>query len=186
MIDMLKIDLSLGYNSIYSTSGLHIPYSHLRSQTQSPLPDCIRAWTWLLLCDDKTVISINEDIFPDGELEPTPQEHKIVLRTRQNLFNVFRSLSKAYDPGTSSLNLLPIRLGLSSNPTATLERSSDAPGLLFYFLFESWFNSYALITKRDSRYNRELTLIVCRSIISAMTLTDLFFSAQGHVQATIA
>lgn len=56
--------------------------------------------------------------------------------------------------------LLPIRKHLAGGEEAASEKAKDAPGLLLYFLFENWYNSYSLITKRDSRYEAELNAIV--------------------------
>ncbi|GAM83590.1 hypothetical protein ANO11243_015780 [Dothideomycetidae sp. 11243] len=151
--------LCLGYNSIYSTGGVQLSPAQLPSQSRGPIADCIGAWTWLVLCGDRTVISINEELFPNYHGNLSAQQKGILLRTKQNLVNVFRSLSMAVDPVASRANKLPIRKRLAEGQTAAAQRAIDAPGLLFYFLFENWFNSYSLITRRDSRYGKELQKI---------------------------
>lgn len=162
MIETLtrRTDLCLGYNSLYSTGGVQIPADQLPSQSRGPLPNSVSAWTWLVLCDDRTVISINEDMFPNDHGQLSPQQKSVYLRSKQNVVNVFRSLSLAADATGSRLNRLPIRKRLAEGEQAAAERAKDAPGLLFYFLFENWFNSYSLVTRRDSRYGTELVQIV--------------------------
>lgn len=47
------------------------------------------------------------------------------------------------------LTLLPIRMRLGSTAYETAHRASDVPGLLFYYLFENWKNSYTLVTRSE-------------------------------------
>ena len=89
------------------------------------------------------------------------------METRRNLINVFRSLSKVEDNREANpLVLLPIRRRLGDTKEETAHRDKDAPGLLFYYLFENWFNSYSLITRRESRYGIELERLVSTADIS--------------------
>ncbi|KAG8625930.1 hypothetical protein KVT40_006331 [Elsinoe batatas] len=148
--------LCVGYNSIYPTGATPIPYSKLGLESSSPLPHCVRVWTWLILCNDRTIITVNEDLFPHISGSPSLREQAILLRTKQNLINVFRSLSRADDPSSAPITLLPIRKRLSREEEASSDTSREAPGLLFYYLFENWYNSYGLVTRRDSRYGKEL------------------------------
>jgi hypothetical protein len=88
-----------------------------------------------------------------------------MMETRRNLINVFRSLSKVEDSREANpLVLLPIRRRLGDTKEETAHRDKDAPGLLFYYLFENWFNSYSLITRRESRYGMELEKLVSTEI----------------------
>ena len=149
----------IGYNSLYGTKHASV------ENNSDPLPHCVRVWTWLLICDDNTVISINEDPFP---FTPSHQLDDLQLRilasTRHNLTTIFRSLSLAHEHPTSSLlpatsnpmSLLPLRARLGSTPQETIHRAADTPGLLLYYLFENWQNSYTLLTRRESRYGCEL------------------------------
>lgn len=75
------------------------------------------------------------------------------------MLNVLRSLSMVeIDPMHNSNRqaLLPIRSRLGSTPEEELHRDADAPGLLFFYLFDSWHNSYSLVTRKDSHYGRDL------------------------------
>ena len=153
-IDFGRNYVCIGYNSLYGTK-------HGNDGPRNcPLPHCIRVWTWLVLCEDSTVISINEDPFPfsDGRLDSLQQ--LILAETRRNIVSVFRSLSAVEDHSLMTrapMTLLPIRARLGCTPEETANRQKDTPGLLFYYLFENWHNSYTLITRKESRYGLELT-----------------------------
>jgi len=152
-VDQGRSYLCLGYNSIYNIGVVDLPLDGTRNVSNPPLPHCKRVWTWLLLCRDRTVITINEDPFPYNDGRCTKQEQDILIETRRNLINVFRSLSHVEEPASASpLTLLPIRKRLGNTEEETAHRMQDAPGMLFYYLFENWFNSYSLVTRRDSRY----------------------------------
>ncbi|KAI6858707.1 hypothetical protein KC338_g7611 [Hortaea werneckii] len=144
----------IGYNSLYGTkySGDQVG--------DGLLPHCTRVWTWLLLCRDNTVITINEDPFPSAQDRLDAIQRRILKETRRNLANVFRALSNVEEDQLLTQNpmtLLPIRTRLGDTPEETAHRETDAPGLLFYYLFENWHNSYTLITRKESRYGIELT-----------------------------
>lgn len=161
-IDQGRAYLCLGFNSLYSIG--HITGSSLKEQTtgtdqtNQPLPHVKRVWTWLLLLSDRTVITITEDLFPYSSGYVTPLQQRILNETRSNLSNVFRSLSKVDMnwKDESPLTLLPIRRRLGDTSEETAHRTTDAPGLLFYYLFENWENSYSLVTSKESRYGIEL------------------------------
>ncbi|KAK4543677.1 hypothetical protein LTR36_005322 [Oleoguttula mirabilis] len=152
-VDFGRSYICLGYNSLYGTKDSG------DEAGDGLLPHCTRVWTWLLLCEDSTVITINEDPFPLAEGRLDALQQRILKETRRNLVNVFRSLSKAEEDALMAHNpmaLLPIRTRLGDTPQETVHRESDAPGLLFYYLFENWHNSYTLITRKESRYGVEL------------------------------
>jgi Mg2+ and Co2+ transporter CorA len=153
-VDFGRNYVCVGYNSLYGTKQ---PGDD--STTSGPLPHCNRVWTWLLLCSDNTVISIHEDPFPFSSNHLTPFEQRILAETRRNLTNVFRSLSLPDSTQQPALSKLPLRARLGSTPEETAHRPTDIPGLLFYYLFENWHNSYTLITRRESRYGLELNTL---------------------------
>nr|POF08106.1 dihydroxyacetone kinase 1 [Quercus suber] len=68
------------------------------------------------------------------------------------------------------MSLLPIRMRIGSTIEETVHREADTPGLLFYYLFENWHNSYTLISRRESRYGVEL----------AKLRTDMFQMPRLH------
>lgn len=174
-IDFGRNYVCLGYNSLYGTKFIGSA-DDCDVFDEDHLPNCHRVWTWLLLCKDSTVISINEDPFPrDSSNYLSPMQQRIFNETRRNLTNVFRSLSLAdSDPihVRNPMTLLPLRSRLGSTPEESAHRASDTPGLLFYYLFENWQNSYTLITRKESRYGRELASLR-RDMIAAPKLAHI-------------
>lgn len=174
-IDFGRSYVCLGYNSLYGTK-----YTGATSDCdvydEDHLPNCHRVWTWLLLCKDSTVITINEDPFPrDSSNYLSPLQQRIFNETRRNLTNVFRSLSLIdSDPlkTRNPMTLLPLRSRLGSTREESAHRTTDIPGLLFYYLFENWHNSYTLITRKESRYGTELASLR-RAMIAAPKLAHI-------------
>lgn len=163
-MDQGRSYLCLGFNSLYNVHAVELGCGVSEEATgtkDAPLPHIKRVWTWLLICADKTVISINEDLYPYDEGRLSQAQLLILTETRRNLMNVFRSLSKVEDSRDANpLVLLPIRRRLGETKEETAHRGKDAPGLLFYYIFENWFNSYSLITRRESRYGIALEELV--------------------------
>ena len=151
-IDLGRNYVCIGYNSLYGTKNVD------GNSTNGRILYCTRVWTWLILCDDNTVISINEDPFPlsNGRLDAYQQT--VLFETRRNLINVFRSLSNA-NTFQAPFTILPIRVRVGDTPEESANRQKDMPGLLFYYLFENWHNSYTLITRKESHYGLELNTL---------------------------
>ena len=115
----------------------------------------------LLTAAGQTVISISEDPFPFIEGDLRASELRTLYTVRRNLVSVFRQLTKAPTPlRESSLVMLPIRHRVGDSEEETAHRSTDSPGLLFYYLFEDWFTTYSLVTKREYGYAAELDRLV--------------------------
>src|ERR1700742_1131701 len=102
------IVVCLGYNT------LHVVEPGSRAdeidEFSEDLPNCKRVWSWLLLCEDKTVIPIHENPYPfrSGPLSHREQRNLGIIR--RNLINVFRQLSKTRDPLAKITPLaLPLR-----------------------------------------------------------------------------
>lgn len=151
----------LGYNSLHDVRTKKLPDHDDEVDKSRDVPLAKRVWNWLLLTGDKTVISISEDPFPftDGNLQPS--ELKTLYTTRRNLVSVFRQLTKAPTPlRENSLVMLPIRHRIGDSEEETAHRPTDAPGLLFYYLFEDWFTTYSLVTRREHGYAAELDRLV--------------------------
>jgi hypothetical protein len=160
-----EIVVCIGYNSLHNirTKPTHTNTTAPSSSPPSPdVPHAKRIWTWLLLCEDKTVVSISEDAFPSSSHTPLSTiDLKTLYTTRRNLVNVFRQLSKAPTPlGDAALTQLPIRNRVGDSQEETAHRPSDAPGLLFYYLFEDWGATFALIARRGEGYGAELDRLV--------------------------
>ena len=162
-VDFGRSYVCIGYNSLYGTKSTN------ESTTDGMLPHCTRVWTWLVLCEDATVLSINEDPFPFAGDILNPQQQRILTETRRNTLNVFRSLSKVHGSSLLAHNpmtLLPLRTRLGSTPEETAHRASDAPSGLFFYLFENWHNSYTLVTRKESRYGVELAALRAEMFIA--------------------
>ncbi|KAK3068097.1 hypothetical protein LTR53_014598 [Teratosphaeriaceae sp. CCFEE 6253] len=152
-VDFGRSYVCIGYNSLYGTKPIGGLSDH------EPLPHCTRVWTWLVLCEDNTIITVNEDPFPYAGGKLDVQQYKVLHETRRNLIHVFRSLSRVNEASRMAnrpLTVLPLRTRLGSTPEETAHRESDAPALLFYYLFENLHNSYMLVTRKASRYGVEL------------------------------
>ncbi|MBE7181549.1 MAG: hypothetical protein INR71_10140, partial [Terriglobus roseus] len=166
-VDWGRRFLCLGYNSLYP-----VPYCHhSRNDTDQgadvfegdedwrdhDLPEGKRVWSWLLLCEDKTVITVSEDPFPYHAGQLDVSERKSLLTIRRNLINVFRNCSKGHDSTSDPpVMKLPLRYRVGESDEETAHRPSDTPGLLFYCLFDDWFGSYSVVFRREHRYGHEL------------------------------
>ena len=120
-----------------------------------------RVWTWLILCDDDTVISIHENPYPNHRDDLDQGKAKALKHIRRNLFNVFRQLSATQRDWrqTNPIDTLDIRPSESLFKGATVT-ISDSPGLLFYYLFDDWYTTYALVAREEQQYARVLDGLV--------------------------
>lgn len=168
------VDVCLGYNTLHpsAASVAEGVDSVKKTNPHQDLPSGTRIWNWLILCDDKTVISISEDPFPGMGRPLTMVEQRSLGIIRRNLINVFRQCSKARDPTMDgALMQLPIRTRLGDSEEEERYRPSDAPGLLFYYLFDDWLTIYSLIARREHRYAAELDRLVNISSLRWMDQT---------------
>jgi Mg2+ and Co2+ transporter CorA len=153
----MSLDMCIGYNSLHNVRSKETDtHPHIADRSRD-VPHGKRVWNWLLLCEDKTVISISEDPLPFANSPLNKDDLKTLFTTRRNLVNVFRQLTKAPTPlRDAALAQLPIRQRLGSSDEETAHRPTDAPGLLFYYLFEDWGATFDLISRRDHGYAAEL------------------------------
>ena len=89
------------------------------------------------------------------------KEKPLLNGTRRNLLNVFMQLSEVNDVHRrdNPINTLDIRPGLRSNQSSNIT-IADSPSLLFYYLFDDWYASYALVAKSEHQYAMELEKLV--------------------------
>ncbi|KAK7727029.1 hypothetical protein SLS57_003059 [Botryosphaeria dothidea] len=159
--------VSLGYNSLHSTAGSRDPAAPLDSP-RSDLPEGKRVWSWLVLCEDKTVLNIHEDPFPEKGGYYDMESMQTLFSIRRNIFNVFRNLSKCFDVSHApALAVLPIRRRLGNSDEERVHRPSDAPGLLFYNLFDDWYSTYSLVARREHKYAAALDELRARMMEKA-------------------
>ncbi|KAF2094803.1 hypothetical protein NA57DRAFT_60221 [Rhizodiscina lignyota] len=165
-VDWGRRFVCLGYNSLYQVPK---PRSQALGDDDEEdeevhpmdrdIPVGKRIWSWLLLCEDKTVITITEDPFPyrSGVSDLDSHERRAQMIIRRNLINVFRNCSKAHDSSRESPILkLPVRERVGDSEEETAHRPSDTPGLLFYCLYDDWFSSYSVVFRREHRYGAAL------------------------------
>lgn len=157
---MLVVDVCIGYNVIHNipTKGRTEPTDE--EPHHEDRPHGKRVWNWLILCEDRTVISIGEDPYPTRNGLLTQHQQVSLNIIRRNLINTFRQLSKARDSSNDPAQMqLPLRTRLGDTEEETIHRASDTPGMLFYYLFDDWLNTYSLIARREHRYARELNIL---------------------------
>lgn len=108
-----------------------------------------------------TIIAIHENPFPRHQGALTNTQKKDLGLIRRNLVHVFRHLSKCHEAQgeLQAISTFPIRTGLQ-NIDGTEITASDAPSLLFYYLFDDWLTSYSLVAKQEHQYGRELDRVV--------------------------
>ncbi|KAL8793541.1 MAG: hypothetical protein Q9195_003914 [Heterodermia aff. obscurata] len=149
-------DLCVGYNSLSPVDLAPIDVDQ-HSQRMQNKPQGKRLWTWLILCNDNTIITINENPFHGHEGPPTPDEEEKLHSIRRNLANVFEQLSKVneYRKVENPINALSIRSGLPKAKSDEPE-ISEAPSLLFHYLFDDWYTSYSLVAKQEHQYGKQL------------------------------
>ena len=169
--------VSIGYNSLHNVRTKQIEEHPEDADRSRDMPHGKRVWNWLLLCEDKTVISISEDPFPFSNGDLRVQDLKMLYTTRGNLVNVFRQLTKAQTPlNDVALQQLPIRQRIGNSDEETAHRPTDAPGLLFYYLFEDWGATFNLISRRQHGhgYAAELDRLVnCVTTLSRGVMLTL-------------
>ena len=54
---------------------------------------------------------------------------------------------------------LPVRSGLLKNKEGD-EVVSDAPSLLFFYIFDDWYTSYSLVARKEHQYGKQLGRLV--------------------------
>jgi hypothetical protein len=148
----------VGFNTLHL-----VECSEQNASRHQDLPHGKRIWNWLLLGEDKTIITISEDPFPGSGGALTYREQRALGTIRRNLIHVVRQCSKAYTtPEEIAATVLPLRQRLGDSEEETAHRPSDVPGLLFYYLFDDSLGTYSLIARRQNRYATELNSIVSK------------------------
>ena len=90
------------------------------------------------------------------------KKHSALVLGRQNLLNSFQQLSKSND-GRKSDNPF-MTLGIRSGVQTADGKLSDAPGLLFYYLFDDWYPTYSIVTREKNQYTANLETLVSSAI----------------------
>ncbi|KAI9851986.1 MAG: hypothetical protein M1824_002202 [Vezdaea acicularis] len=154
-VDWGKRYTCVGYNSLHHIGALgpalEAENQHLGVSTpaQPDKPSGKRVWSWLILCDDGTVISIYEDPFP-GLDASTSVKQNILAIIRSNTMNVFHQIT---NPDDASKNPNPLML---LNLREPLPPSGNSASLLFHYLSDDWQTSYKLVAREEYAYGRRL------------------------------
>ncbi|EQL37620.1 hypothetical protein BDFG_01194 [Blastomyces dermatitidis ATCC 26199] len=142
--------LCLGYNSLHVVSGLDL-------RNSAGKPDGKRVWTWLLICDDGTVISIHETPFPGPSGLAPGERQKAVEVIRRNTNLVFSAISSQHIASERGNALITTYVRNFPNETGTAAiKPGEGASLLFYYLFDNWPANYNLVIGREHSYNAAL------------------------------
>jgi hypothetical protein len=138
--------LCLGYNSLFTVKDV-------KFENGLNKPEGKRIWTWLILCDDGTVISVYENPFPQ-----MTSDTKVLGTVRRNVLNVFHHLSSVCNTAGHPSTLMTVQIrdfdlsAQNADGTAPLEAASR----LLYYLFDDWITTYGLVAKKEHPYGSEL------------------------------
>lgn len=119
------------------------------------------ARAFVLICQG-TVICMQENPFP-GLSGPSEKELQAVLGVvRRNIQLIFAGVSKQHFASSESDSLVTIRVRpfLEGGPEQVSIRQEDGPSLLFYYIFDDWVSSYALVAQREHKYGVSLNRLV--------------------------
>ncbi|KAI1972571.1 hypothetical protein LOZ51_003311 [Ophidiomyces ophidiicola] len=141
--------ICIGYNSLYV-----VP--KLKFSQQPGRPDGKRVWSWLVLCSDGTVISIQENPFARETL--SFEERREALKViRRNIGLVLFGIPKQHSDKKKQNPLLGTHIRNSSNSCEDVRiRKGEAPSLLFYYIFDDWATNYSLVIGREHSYSAAL------------------------------
>ncbi|KAH6678354.1 hypothetical protein B0J14DRAFT_582510 [Halenospora varia] len=108
-----------------------------------------RLYSWLVLCDDNTIISFHED---PGELE----ESKDIASLRSNLLSVLKQISKLgfLDPAKTDnpLEIQAVRQAFNDHSDRLRDEGASN---LFYYLFDDWSAAYSTV----KQFRQELKVL---------------------------
>ncbi|KAJ5166939.1 uncharacterized protein N7482_005720 [Penicillium canariense] len=141
----------VGYNTLFVAPDVPVVNG-------KDLPEGTRLWSWLILCDDGTLISIQENPLPQMQSLAEKEQAAVLDVVRRNIRFIFSGISKQHANMSESDSLVTIRVrhfndvGLDQ---ANIKQE-DGPSLLFYYLFDDWVSSFGLIAKRQHQYGVSL------------------------------
>ncbi|KAL4899561.1 hypothetical protein BDW74DRAFT_163400 [Aspergillus multicolor] len=141
----------IGYNSLY-----FVP--KLKMTNGQGLPDGKRLWSWLILFEDGTVLSIQENPYPGPAPSSESELKAVTAASRRNVQLIFRGVSKQHSAASENDSLVTIRVRPFHDPGTDFAsiKQEDGPSLLFYYIFDDWVSSYSLVAKREHGYSVDL------------------------------
>ncbi|KAJ5797329.1 uncharacterized protein N7503_006625 [Penicillium pulvis] len=140
----------IGYNTLFVTP--NVPEEI--NANGKDLPEGRRLWNWLILCDDGTIISMQENPFPQQKGALLPDQIKTMDVVRRNVRFIVSGVSKQHLTMSESDSLVTIRVRHFNDvgPDQANIKQEDGPSLLYYYIFDDWVSSYGLIAKREHQY----------------------------------
>ncbi|KAI9814673.1 MAG: hypothetical protein M1826_002180 [Phylliscum demangeonii] len=168
-LDKGKRYLCIGYNILHGGSRLN--WERIaEDEKDRDKPQGKRIWTWILLCDDKTVISMYEDPFICGrgssQTSALDQHDRqgLVLACRQNVRNVFRQVSRAPSASAKQNEMMVLHIRSNSEPSTRGEPEQNyvqdnGASNLFFYLFDDWFSSFGLVVRKEHQYGAKLNAL---------------------------
>lgn len=123
-----------------------------------------------------TIISIHENPFPHQRGKMSRKQLKALKLMRRNLRIIFRQLSRA-NVERNPIMSIPIRP--SQNFPSKETSPSDAPSLLFHYLFDDWMNTHSLVARKGHQYGAQLEQLV--SLIATILVMLTYFKAKKAV-----
>ncbi|KAJ5538869.1 hypothetical protein N7494_008348 [Penicillium frequentans] len=140
----------IGYNTLFVTP--NVPEEI--NANGKDLPEGRRLWNWLILCDDGTIISMQENPFPRQKGALLPDQIKTMDVVRRNVRFIVSGVSKQHLTMSESDSLVTIRVRHFNDvgPDQANIKQEDGPSLLYYYIFDDWVSSYGLIAKREHQY----------------------------------
>ncbi|KAF8867211.1 hypothetical protein BDZ45DRAFT_710207 [Acephala macrosclerotiorum] len=102
-----------------------------------------RLWSWLVLCDDNTVLSLHEH---PGHVQDT----RDLVSFRANTLSVLSQISKCGHQSTNAISMITIRQSLKEDLHDT-NPGVEGTSLLFYYLFDDWQAVYTTVAKYKKR-----------------------------------
>lgn len=124
-----------------------------------------------------TIISIHENPFPNYQGKMSKKQLKALKLMRRNLRIIFRQLSRA-NVEKNPLMSIPVRPGPQNSPSKETS-PSDAPSLLFHYLFDDWMNTHSLVARKEHQYGVQLEQLV--SLIATILAMLIYFKAREVV-----
>ncbi len=148
-VDWGKRFLCLGYNSLFAIEGIEF-------ENGPNKPGGKRIWSWLILCDDGTVVSVHENPFPSSI-----PDSKVLKAVRENVLNVLHHLSRVGNEDEQAGSLVKVQIrNFDKRPQ---QESSSSPmelaSLLLYYLFDDWKTTYKLVARKDNGFGEKLEIL---------------------------
>lgn len=142
-------DMCVGYNTLSviptGADGL------IRNEQDKP--EGTRLWSWLIMCDDGTVVSIQENPFPRQKNWSDPYQLNVLHTVRRNVRYTCAGVSRQFRPELeiAASNSTRVRYNHDDAEAAHI-RQDDGPGLLFYCIFDNWISTFGLMAKQEHQY----------------------------------